>query len=171
MSTTNTPPVPLQALTPSSSTEGPNLEGQPLEHSSPAPTYKQLGLLDRFLALWILLAMATGVLLGNFAPIVGEKLQAGKFVGVAVPIGEILSDIYRKESCALTVSVSLCIIAIGLLVMMYPILCKVRYEVLHHVFRTREMWVQVMFSMVVNWIVAPLVMVRISPCVDLRVRS
>src|SRR5579862_4514555 len=43
--------------------------------------------------------------------------------------------------------------------MMYPILCKVRYEVLHRVFRTKELWIQVLFSIVVNWIIAPLVMV------------
>jgi ACR3 family arsenite efflux pump ArsB len=43
--------------------------------------------------------------------------------------------------------------------MMYPILCKVRYETLHHVFRERKIWVQIGFSIVVNWIVAPLVMV------------
>jgi arsenite transporter len=43
---------------------------------------------------------------------------------------------------------------------MYPILCKVRYEVLHRVFRTRQLWNQVVFSIVVNWILAPLLMVR-----------
>ena len=47
--------------------------------------------------------------------------------------------------------------------MMYPILCKVRYETLHHVFRERKIWVQIGFSIVVNWIVAPLVMVCLSP--------
>ena len=43
--------------------------------------------------------------------------------------------------------------------MMYPILCKVRYETLHIVFRSRGIWVQILFSIVVNWVVAPLVMV------------
>lgn len=52
--------------------------------------------------------------------------------------------------------------AIGLLVMMYPILCKIRYETLHHVFQERKIWVQIGFSIVVNWIVAPLIMVRFS---------
>jgi ACR3 family arsenite efflux pump ArsB len=46
--------------------------------------------------------------------------------------------------------------------MMYPILCKVKYETLHHVFRERKIWVQIGFSIVVNWIVAPLVMVCLS---------
>lgn len=43
--------------------------------------------------------------------------------------------------------------------MMYPILCKVKYETLHHVFRERAVWVQIGFSIVLNWLVAPLLMV------------
>lgn len=50
--------------------------------------------------------------------------------------------------------------AIGLLVMMYPILCKVQFEKLHEVFKTKEIWIQLGFSIIVNWIVAPLFMVR-----------
>jgi ACR3 family arsenite transporter len=50
--------------------------------------FHQLGLLDRFLAVWIFLAMAIGILLGNFVPSTGPALQRGKFVGVSVPIGE-----------------------------------------------------------------------------------
>ncbi|KFY45041.1 hypothetical protein V494_01170 [Pseudogymnoascus sp. VKM F-4513 (FW-928)] len=100
--------------------------------------FKSLGLLDRFLALWIFLAMLIGILLGNFVENVGPALQKGKFVGVSVPI------------------------AIGLLVMMYPILCKVQYEALHHVFRKREIWIQIGFSIVVNWIVAPFVMMALA---------
>jgi arsenite transporter len=45
--------------------------------------------------------------------------------------------------------------------MMYPILCKVQYETLHRVFRSRELWIQIGFSIALNWIVAPLLMVRI----------
>ena len=52
--------------------------------------------------------------------------------------------------------------AIGLLVMMYPILCKVKYETLHLAFRTRELWYQVGFSIIVNWIVAPFLMLALS---------
>jgi ACR3 family arsenite transporter len=103
-----------------------------------------LGWLDRFLALWIFLAMAIGILLGNFVEETGPALQKGKFVGVSIPI------------------------ALGLLVMMYPILCKVRYETLHRLFRTRALWVQITFSIVMNWIVAPLLMVRTHPSLSPR---
>lgn len=50
--------------------------------------FKALGWLDRFLALWIFLAMAVGIILGNFVPSTGAALQRGKFVGVSVPIGK-----------------------------------------------------------------------------------
>lgn len=46
---------------------------------------------------------------------------------------------------------------------MYPILCKVKYETLHHAFRTRQIWIQIGFSIIVNWVVAPLLMVGLSP--------
>lgn len=50
--------------------------------------FKALGWLDRLLALWILLAMIIGILLGNFVPNTGPALQKGKFVGVSIPIGK-----------------------------------------------------------------------------------
>jgi arsenite transporter len=50
--------------------------------------------------------------------------------------------------------------AIGLLVMMYPILCKVQYETLHVVAKSRELWLQLGFSIVLNWLIAPFLMVR-----------
>jgi ACR3 family arsenite transporter len=49
--------------------------------------FKSLGILDRFLALWIFLAMTIGIILGNFVPNTGPALQRGTFVGVSVPIG------------------------------------------------------------------------------------
>ncbi|KAK1774696.1 arsenical-resistance protein ACR3 [Copromyces sp. CBS 386.78] len=100
--------------------------------------FKSLGVLDRFLVVWILLAMIVGVLLGNFVDDVGPALQKGTFVGVSVPI------------------------AIGLLVMMYPILCKVRYESLHEIFSHRDIWKQIGLSIFVNWIVAPFIMLALS---------
>lgn len=118
-------------------------------------TVKNLGWLDRFLAVWIFLAMAIGIILGNFVENTGPALQKGKFVGVSIPISMfsfflILFDIMEMK---------LIYLAIGLLVMMYPILCKVRYESLHHVFRDRGIWIQILFSIVLNWIVAPFLMV------------
>ncbi|KAG8629976.1 hypothetical protein KVT40_001595 [Elsinoe batatas] len=100
--------------------------------------YKGLGWLDRLLALWILLAIIIGILIGNFVEDAGQNLQKGKFVQVSV------------------------LIAVGLLVMMYPILCKVKYETLHKVFASREVWIQMGFSVIVNWIVAPLLMLALA---------
>lgn len=51
--------------------------------------FKALGWLDRLLAIWILLAIIIGILLGNFVPSTGPALQHGKFVGVSVPIGKL----------------------------------------------------------------------------------
>ncbi|KAI1824208.1 arsenical-resistance protein ACR3 [Xylaria intraflava] len=99
---------------------------------------KALGWLDRFLALWILLAIIIGIVLGNFAPHTEEVLNRGSFVGVSVPI------------------------AVGLLVMMYPILCKVRFESLVEVFSHRGIWKQIGFSVVMNWIVAPFLMLALA---------
>ncbi|KAK5738330.1 arsenicals resistance [Elasticomyces elasticus] len=100
--------------------------------------FKALGWLDRFLAIWIFLAIVIGILIGNFVNGAEDALQKGKFVGVSIPI------------------------AIGLLVMMYPILCKVKYETLHLAFREKELWIQIGFSIVVNWIVAPLLMLGLA---------
>jgi len=100
--------------------------------------FKSLGWLDRFLAVWIFLAMAVGIILGEFVPNTGPALQKEMFVGVSVPI------------------------AIGLLVMIYPIMCKVRFETLHRVFKTREIWKQIAFSILLNWIIAPLLMLGLA---------
>jgi hypothetical protein len=64
--------------------------------------FKGLGWLDRFLALWIILAMAIGIILGNFVPNTGPALQKGKFVGVSVPIGEHNNLIPNIHSVRLT---------------------------------------------------------------------
>lgn len=61
-------------------------ESAPVE-SKPTSAFKSLGWLDRYLAVWILLAMIVGVLLGNFVPEAGPSLDKGKFVGVSIPIG------------------------------------------------------------------------------------
>lgn len=54
----------------------------------PQSMFKSLGILDRFLAVWIFLAMAVGIILGALVDSVGPALQKGEFVGVSVPIGK-----------------------------------------------------------------------------------
>jgi ACR3 family arsenite transporter len=61
-------------------------EDEPAD-ASKTSAFKSLGWLDRFLALWIFLAMAIGIILGNFVPNTSHTLQKGKFVGVSIPIG------------------------------------------------------------------------------------
>ena len=46
--------------------------------------------------------------------------------------------------------------------MMYPILCKVQYETLHLAFKTKGLWIQVGFSILVNWLIAPFLMLALS---------
>jgi hypothetical protein len=58
--------------------------------------FKGLGWLDRLLALWILLAMIIGILLGNFVKNVGLALERGTFVGVSIPIGVCPSSLLLK---------------------------------------------------------------------------
>jgi ACR3 family arsenite transporter len=112
-----------------------SLDGEASDDLSPLKT---LSFLDRFLVVWIILAMAIGIILGNTVHSAGRRLQENTFVGVSFPI------------------------AIGLLVMMYPILCKVRFETLHLLLRERALWVQVAISFVLNWIIAPLFMVGLA---------
>lgn len=69
-----------------------NVENNPqdeekVQADNDVSAFKALGWLDRFLAVWILLAMIIGILLGNFVPSTGPALEKGKFVGVSVPIG------------------------------------------------------------------------------------
>ncbi|MCJ1474023.1 hypothetical protein MMC13_002681 [Lambiella insularis] len=54
--------------------------------SKDVPPFKGLSLLDRFLVIWIILAMALGIILGHFVPSTGPALQRGEFVGVSIPI-------------------------------------------------------------------------------------
>lgn len=70
------------------------------EDAAPKSAFKSLGWLDRYLAVWILLAMIIGVVLGNFVPNIGPALNKGKFVDVSVPIGESFTHTARKDAGA-----------------------------------------------------------------------
>ncbi|MFJ5721552.1 ACR3 family arsenite efflux transporter [Streptomyces sp. NPDC093149] len=96
---------------------------------------RKLSTLDRFLAVWILLAMAVGLGLGRLIPGMNDALAKIEVGGISLPI------------------------ALGLLVMMYPVLAKVRYDKLDTVTGDRKLMVS---SLVINWLVGPAVMFALA---------
>ncbi len=103
--------------------------------NSEAPVLERLSSLDRFLPLWIVAAMVAGLGLGRAIPDLNEWLDAIKIGNVSLPI------------------------AVGLLVMMYPVLAKVRYSQINEVAADRRLMVS---SLVLNWLVGPLLMFALA---------
>ncbi|WHU50106.1 ACR3 family arsenite efflux transporter [Gordonia sp. L191] len=95
----------------------------------------KLSTLDRFLPVWIGVAMAAGLLLGRLIPGLNRTISAVTVDGISLPI------------------------AIGLLIMMYPVLAKVRYDRLDTVTGDRRLLIS---SLVLNWVVGPAVMFALA---------
>jgi arsenical-resistance protein len=99
------------------------------------PVAARLSTLDRFLPVWILAAMAVGLGAGRVFPGLGPVLDAISVDGVSLPI------------------------ALGLLIMMYPVLAKVRYDRLDTVTADRRLLVS---SLVLNWLLGPALMFALA---------
>ena len=103
--------------------------------SPQAPVVARLSTLDRLLPLWILAAMALGLVLGRAVPGLGGALSAVQIDGISLPI------------------------ALGLLVMMYPVLAKVRYDRLDTVTADRPLLIA---SLLLNWVIGPALMFALA---------
>lgn len=98
-------------------------------------TVARLSTLDRLLPIWIGLAMAAGLLLGRVVTGIGDALGAVQVGGISLPI------------------------ALGLLVMMYPVLAKVRYDRLDAVTRDRKLLVA---ALILVWVIGPALMFTLA---------
>lgn len=103
--------------------------------AAPVVAEKRLSTLDRFLPVWIALAMVVGLVLGNVFSGLDDALDRVKIDTVSLPI------------------------AIGLLVMMYPVLAKVRYAAIGGVLQDRRPFV---LTLVLNWLIGPTLMFTLA---------
>jgi len=103
--------------------------------STHAGVVEKLSLLDRFLPVWIGIAMAVGLLLGRLVPGLNTALNHVQIDGISLPI------------------------ALGLLIMMYPVLAKVRYDRLDTVTGDRKL---LLSSLVLNWVLGPALMFTLA---------
>ncbi|APE11123.1 MULTISPECIES: ACR3 family arsenite efflux transporter [Rhodococcus] len=99
------------------------------------PVMGRMSTLDRFLPVWIGTAIVVGLLLGRMIPGLGEALGFIEVDGISLPI------------------------ALGLLIMMYPVLAKVRYDRLDTVTGDRTLLIS---SLILNWIVGPALMFALA---------
>jgi arsenite transporter len=104
-------------------------------HNCTPARRKRLGFLDRYLTLWIFLAMLIGVSIGHFIPQSADFINSFSSGTTNIPL------------------------AIGLVLMMYPPLAKVRYEKIPEVFKNVKL---ILMSLFITWIVAPLFMFGLS---------
>lgn len=104
-------------------------------HNCTAARRKRLGFLDRYLTLWIFLAMLIGVSIGHFIPDSAGFINSFSSGTTNIPL------------------------AIGLILMMYPPLAKVRYEKIPGVFKNVKL---ILMSLFITWIIAPLFMFGLS---------